>query len=156
MSTPDQAAERAKYHFFPEGEDAPYFNCAESVLLAGAETLGEVSEAIPRIATAFGGGLARQGDVCGAVTGGLMVIGLAEGRTRNTQSREPAYQAGEEFQKRFRAANGALTCRELTGCDMRTQEGRDRFNATNQHERCVRYVTMAAETAVELVDKPRS
>lgn len=58
------------------------FNCAESVLLATshekfAQSIGGI---IPRIATGFGGGIARNGDVCGALTGGVMAIGLALGR----------------------------------------------------------------------------
>jgi len=156
MNSFDMAAETAKRHFLPAAEGAPYFNCAESVLLAGAETLGLVSDAVPRIATAFGGGLSRQGHVCGALTGGLMVIGLAEGRSKNTESRDPSYQAGEELQRRFRAAHGALTCRELTGCDLSTREGQDRFKATNQNDQCCLFVAMAATTAVELVNKPHS
>ena len=84
---------------------------------------------LPRVATAFGGGLSRQGHVCGAVTGGLMAIGLALGRRAKTDSKEPAYAAGVELQRRFLAAFGTLNCRDLTGCDLSTPEGQALFEA---------------------------
>jgi len=49
------------------------YNCAESVLLAVSEANGATRQRaqslIPRIATGFGGGIARNGDVCGALVG---------------------------------------------------------------------------------------
>jgi C_GCAxxG_C_C family probable redox protein len=57
------------------------YNCAEAVLLATSQDAlrRKVGAVIPRIATGFGGGISRNGDVCGALTGGIMGIGLAGG-----------------------------------------------------------------------------
>ena len=52
------------------------FNCAQSVLAAFGPELGLSCEQCLRMACAFGGGIARQGRICGAVSGALMVIGL--------------------------------------------------------------------------------
>jgi len=57
------------------------YNCAESVLLAIAKDASEIDcDLIPKIATGFGGGISRQGYVCGAVSGAVMGFGLKYGR----------------------------------------------------------------------------
>ena len=56
------------------------FNCAQSVLSAFSEELGLTRETALKIACPFGGGMARQAETCGAVTGAFMVIGLKYGQ----------------------------------------------------------------------------
>ncbi len=53
----------------------PFYNCAQTTVLAFAEDLGTDEETLRRMASHFGGGM-KMGSVCGAVTGGLMVLGL--------------------------------------------------------------------------------
>lgn len=53
-----------------------HYNCAQSVLLPFAEDFGMSEEDVMRIAVHFGAGM-KMGSVCGAVTGGLMALGLA-------------------------------------------------------------------------------
>ncbi len=48
--------------------------CSEAVAMAGMKRLGRQSDLIPRIATGFGGGLSRTKSVCGALTGGVLVL----------------------------------------------------------------------------------
>ncbi len=55
-------------------------NCAESVLIIMADYYGWQNPAVPRIATAFGGGIAGMQYTCGAYTGGAMVLGMLMGR----------------------------------------------------------------------------
>ena len=55
---------------------SPHYNCAQSVLLPFAEDFGMSEEDVMRVAVHFGGGM-KMGAVCGAVTGGLMALGLA-------------------------------------------------------------------------------
>jgi C_GCAxxG_C_C family probable redox protein len=57
------------------------FLCSEAVLMALSECLGVSSEIIPRIATGFGAGVGRKGEVCGALLGGVMGLGLRFGRS---------------------------------------------------------------------------
>jgi C_GCAxxG_C_C family probable redox protein len=106
---------------------------------------------VPRVATAFGGGMAHQGNTCGAVTGSLMAIGLVRGRRSKTEPREPAYDPGAEFQRRFVAHFGALTCRELTGLDITTPEWSAAYTAAGGNQRCGDYLELAARTVAELV-----
>ncbi|MBQ1684385.1 MAG: C_GCAxxG_C_C family protein [Clostridia bacterium] len=53
----------------------PHYNCAQSVVIPFAETAGVPEETARLIAANFGGGMKRA-SVCGAVTGGLMALGL--------------------------------------------------------------------------------
>ena len=56
-----------------------------------------------------------------------------------------------ELQRRFVAHFGALTCRELTGCDITTPEGYAAYAAAGGNQRCGDYLEMAARTVVELI-----
>lgn len=101
-----------------------------------------------RIAGAFGAGMARTGETCGAVTGALMVIGLHHAKMKkdDDESRELAYALAQEFMDAFRERNGTLLCRELLGVDVGTPEGmrevreRDLFRTV-----CPKFVGDASE-----------
>ncbi|WP_300155287.1 C-GCAxxG-C-C family protein [Solidesulfovibrio sp.] len=102
--------ETERYAFETKG-----LNCAETLLRAGIDCLGIQSNGTPsRIATCFGGGLGRcQEELCGALAGGTMALGLAYGRDTAGDSAETAYEAAAEFRRRFVALHGASRCREL-------------------------------------------
>ena len=104
------------------------YNCAQAVFSVLAPRYGLEPETAARTACAFGGGMARGGDACGAVTGALMAIGLAlgGGRPGDTAAKEAAYGAAREFMKLFRERNGSVVCRELLGCEIGTPEGHER------------------------------
>ena len=82
--------------------------CAESVVMAIADAEGVESELLPRVATGFGGGMARTGGACGALTGAIMGVGLALGRSsgdrigRTRVRSDPARDRG--FRTRVRRA----------------------------------------------------
>ena len=67
----------------------------------------------------------KKGEVCGACTGALMVLGLLYGQTEkgDTASKIRAYDAAEAFLDRFAERNGSYRCNDLLGCDIRTEEG---------------------------------
>ena len=94
-------------------------NCAESTLKGVATYLGLESDAIYRIATPFGGGLARNGYLCGSLAAGLMLIGLKYGRTSPDQERKVANDQADLLLKKFMAEYGTINCRELTGIDLK-------------------------------------
>ena len=101
------------------------FNCAQSVFSVFAPELGLEMGAAARTATAFGGGIARSGATCGAVTGALMAIGLryGNGGPEDKEAKDRTYGIAREFMRRFEKSRGALACRELLGCDIGTPEG---------------------------------
>jgi len=121
------------------------------VLLALAEQQGIRSDVIPRIATAFCGGISRTGSLCGAVSGGVMGISLALGRNTPTESRDEAFAAVQGFLAAFEGRFGSLTCPGLTGCHLGTPEGRERFHREGRGSECHSYVGEAASMAAELI-----
>lgn len=126
--------------------------CAESVLLAVARAQGVESELVPKIATAFCGGMARTCGTCGAVTGGVMAIGLALGRSGADGSVQRSYAATQQLVRAFESEFGSRDCRDLLGgCDLGTPEGQARFKAEKLGERCRHYTGMAAETAARAI-----
>ncbi len=100
-------------------------NCAQSVVCPFAEELGADRDTCLRAATGFGAGMGRLAGICGAVTGGFMVLGLARGMRRpdEKQAKEETYGLVREMARRFTAAHSTVVCRELLGVDVGTPEG---------------------------------
>jgi C_GCAxxG_C_C family probable redox protein len=98
------------------------FNCTQSVFVAFAPQLGMGEREALKLASPFGGGVARRGQICGAVTGALMALGLAEGAD-TPAGKEDAYRLGQEFLQRFESRHATILCRELIDCDISTPEG---------------------------------
>ena len=96
-------------------------------MLAVCQELGTENEVIPRIASGFGGGIGGTGAVCGAVVGAVMAIGLKQGRDAPSEDRFGTWHLAQEFRRRFEAEMGHINCRELTGADLSTEEGRKQF-----------------------------
>jgi C_GCAxxG_C_C family probable redox protein len=90
--------------------------CSESVLRAcnDANDLG-LPESTYGIATPFGGGMSGLQLTCGAVTGGLMAIGLALGRQDVSEPVGPSFEAGKELHARFTERFGSDRCSQLLG-----------------------------------------
>lgn len=125
------------------------------MLLALAEQQGIRSDVIPSIATGFCGGLSRTANLCGAVSGAVMGISLALGRSTPSQSRDAAFAAVQSFLAQFEQRFSSLTCLGLTGCHLGTPEGRERFHAEGRSTDCRSYVSQAARMAGELIQPPQ-
>lgn len=99
------------------------FNCSQAVFTTYATELGLDEEVALKIATQFGGG-ARKGEMCGAVSGALMVLGLKYGHchAEDMEEKGKAYQIAEDFMNRFIVENGTVVCRELLGYDVSKNE----------------------------------
>ncbi len=95
------------------------FNCSQAVLTAFASDYGISEELALKIGTSFGGG-ARNGEICGAVSGALMVIGLKYGHyhAEDIVEKQRAYKIAVDYTTRFRNVNGAIVCRDLLGYDL--------------------------------------
>ncbi len=131
------------------------YNCAESVLLAIAEGVLKVKhDLIPKIATGFGGGISRQGCICGAVSGAIMGLGLKYGRSSPEELRARTYNRVEEFLRQFRAKHRSIVCKELCGCDLSTIEGIRKFRDENVHaEKCTSFVSTAVKIFTILINE---
>lgn len=87
-------------------------HCAEAVLTAVLEQTGRPGEGIaPRAATCFGGGVGRtHEDMCGALAGGLVALGLALGRCTPQKNWDRAAAAGAGLRGRFLQTAGSTRC----------------------------------------------
>ena len=107
-----------------------------------------------RVAGAFGGGMARRGETCGAVTGAFMVIGLKHGKTKSDDddAREETYELVSEFIRRFQKRNKTILCRELLGHDLGTEAGREIIMEQNLIvTRCPEFVRAAGEILEDIL-----
>lgn len=100
-------------------------NCSQSVLTAFEPEHRLPAETCFAVASPFGAGVARRAEMCGAVSGALMVLGLRHGGGQGEVRvrKERAYAAAQRFLAQFEAAHGSLLCRKLLGHDMSTPEG---------------------------------
>ncbi len=100
------------------------FHCSQSVLAAFADELGITEEQALKLGACFGSGM-RKGEVCGACTGALMVLGLKYGQyiKDDMESRIRANTVNDRFLNDFKGKNGSYICNELLKCDITTQEG---------------------------------
>lgn len=127
--------------------------CAEGVVLALAKAQGVESDLLPKVATAFCSGMAGTCGPCGALTGAVMGIGLALGRSRAGEPTNPSYTATQQLIREFEQAFGARNCKDLLGCDLGTPEGQATFRNNRLHERCAEYTGKATEIAARLISE---
>lgn len=116
-------------------------------MLAVASEMDVDSDVLLRIATPFCSGMARTSGMCGAVTGGVMAIGLSLGREDPEASTGPSYEATQRFLEEFVERFGSSNCTELTGCDLSTPEGRAAYPDSSSRALCSEFVRWAAEAA---------
>lgn len=135
--------------YFVEG-----FNCAESVSKALSEALGLNAENAVRTATPFGGGVAGKGYLCGAVSGAMIALGLSKGRVTSKGDRGPCNKVAEKFVDDFLNEFSSLSCRDIIGVDLQTEEGRKRHKEHLRNEKCCPIVKFAAETMYNLIKAP--
>lgn len=93
------------------------YNCAQAVFLTFAEELGMEKETALRLSSSFGGGLGGLREVCGAVNGMAMAVGLAKGYTGKhvPEEKKEHYQRIQRMAEEFEKENGSIICRELLG-----------------------------------------
>ena len=128
------------------------FNCAQSVMLAMQAFWGIEEPVEPKVAAAFGSGIGRQGSLCGALTGGVLAIGIRFGTNiPHSKTRHAAYARAQELYRRFQQRCGSVFCRELIGYDLTdSDELNAARNADAVHTGCVRFVDTAVEILTEL------
>jgi C_GCAxxG_C_C family probable redox protein len=124
------------------------FNCAQSILAAFGVDLGLERDTALKLASPFGAGMARTGQVCGAVTGAVMVIGLKFGAANSWNKIQKArvQKRAQQFIERFRERHSDINCCELIGVDLGTEAGRKEAKRLKIFEsRCMNFVRDAAE-----------
>jgi C_GCAxxG_C_C family probable redox protein len=114
------------------------FNCSQSILLTMQE-LYDMKDLVLKAATGFGGGVGNMGDMCGALSGGVMAIGLRYGRSRLEQNeeKERTYRYCAEWMRRFTANFGSGRCRDILKVDLRDPDKRKAYwSVPENREKC--------------------
>ena len=131
-------------------------NCSQAVLGAFEDVTGLDRDTAMRLASSFGGGLGRMREVCGAVSGAAMVLGLVRGSADPTDhaAKTAHYHLVQEFARRFRVCHGSIICRELlNGADSPGPDPEKRGAAYYKKRPCADIVEQAAVILDDLLDE---
>jgi C_GCAxxG_C_C family probable redox protein len=134
------------------------FNCAQSVFLAYSGSLGITRKDALRISCGLGAGMGRKQEVCGALTGAILLIGCLHGSTEenDSASKDRTYQLVRELMDRFSQKYETCLCRELLGCDMMTEEGQKMLKESSFHEtKCARYIRDVGDIIEDILPELR-
>jgi C_GCAxxG_C_C family probable redox protein len=99
------------------------FGCAQSVASVFAEELGIDEVTAQKVALGLGGGIGRQGEICGALSGGVLVLGMKYGVNNmdgeaNKTVKNNIYDLDQKLVSQFRERTGAIHCNDILGFDM--------------------------------------
>lgn len=86
-------------------------NCSQAVFTAFAPDLGLSEETALAVSIGLGGGIGRMREVCGAVSGSAMLVGLKYPELDKTEVYEKVRMIVDEFKK----TNHSIVCKELLG-----------------------------------------
>lgn len=123
------------------------FYCSEAVVSSIRSNFElDIPEWVISMASGFPIGIGRSKCLCGAVSGGVMALGLFFGRTKQGDPKvEKNLEVAKELHDYFKEANGknALCCRILT----------KEFNmGQGEHkEQCIAYTGLVAAKVAEIV-----
>ncbi len=129
------------------------YNCAQSVFYCFCGDLGFDKNIALKLATGFGGGMGLKEEVCGAVSGGIMVLGAKYGRGENADRSptELTYKKTRELMDRFAAKHGTYICRKLLGgCELTTEEGQKHYKDNDLFNKVCR---PCVQSVVEILEE---
>lgn len=129
------------------------FNCAQSVIFSFAKDLGVDENMALKTACGLGAGMGRKEEVCGAVTGGILVIGTKYGRGAGDDrtATEMTYAKTRELMDSFAVRHGTFICRKLlNGCELTTAEGQKQFKENDLLNKTCK---PCVQSVVEILEK---
>ena len=123
------------------------YNCAQAVAVAFSDVTGIDKELSSRLACSFGGGMGRMREVCGAVSGMLMVAGVLYGYDNpgNDEVKMAHYALVQELCRQFREETGSIVCREILKNPPSDPAPTPRTEEFYKMRPCARMVYLAAE-----------
>jgi C_GCAxxG_C_C family probable redox protein len=126
-------------------------HCAQAVFATYGEHLGSGKvdfETCMKISSAFSGGVAHTGNICGAVNGGLMALGLKHG---GSPMEARVNEAAVLFMDEFKALNGTIVCRKLIDHDLLTDDDVKHAFEVGVFKNCPKYVEDACRILERLL-----
>ncbi len=131
------------------------FNCAQSVLYSFCDDLNIDKDTALKISCGFGGGMGRNGEVCGAVTGGIIAIGAKYGKNSfgNKEDTEITFSKTRELMNTFTKTHGTYICRKLINeCDLTTEDGQKNYKELDlKNKVCKKCITSAVEYLEKII-----
>ena len=132
------------------------YNCSQSVFVAFCdETSLDIEDAL-KISSSFGAGMGRLREVCGAVSGMFMVVGMKYGYTDPTDKSKKSehYKLIQSLAKRFENKNQSIICRELLKLTLKHEAPipEDRTEAYYKKRPCAELVEYAAQILDEYIE----
>ena len=123
------------------------YNCAQAVAVAFCDVTGMEPKATAKLASSFGGGMGRMREVCGAVSGMLMVAGVLYGydAADDEESKKAHYALVQELAGQFRDQVGSIVCREILKTPPSDPAPTPRTAEFYKMRPCARMVYLAAE-----------
>lgn len=148
MSNPSKAHRAADLH--KQG-----FNCCQAMAIIYGPQFGLAADQAAKVAAGFGGGIGRMGDICGALSGAIMILGLKYGATdpKDKATKMKTYQIVGKVVERFKQACGSTDCRDLLGFDLSTPEGSLRAQQPGVFIKCPDFVREAGEILEDILSK---
>ena len=127
------------------------YNCAQAMMVAYCDETGLTPEFAARMASSFGGGMGRMREVCGAVSGMLMVAGLLYGYEipGDDVSKKAHYHLVQHLAGKFRESAGSIVCREILKNPPSDPNPTPRTAEFYAQRPCARMLVLAAEVLDE-------
>ena len=129
------------------------YNCAQSVVVAFCDVTGLTPDFSAKMASSFGGGMGRMREVCGAVSGMLMVAGLLYGYDTpgDDVSKKAHYTLVQELAGKFRQEVGSIVCREILKNPPSDPNPTPRTSEFYKKRPCARMVMLAGKILDEYI-----
>ena len=122
------------------------YNCAQAVFAAFADLMGMEKDYAARLSSSFGGGMGRMREVCGAVSGMLMVLGALYGYDApgDDEIKLGHYSVVQALAGKFRETAGTIVCREILNNPPDDPKPTPRTEDFYKHRPCAHMVYLAA------------
>ena len=133
-----------------------YGSCCSGVLAAYAAEAGMDQDLAGAAGRGMAGGIGGLGNVCGAVSGAVMAIGLKmtdEGNINDVEAGFKTMEIVREFVARFEEQHSSIQCMELIGYDISSTEKSTLAMKENAFEKCPGYVESAVRILDDLLEK---
>ena len=123
------------------------YNCAQAVAAAFSDLTGFTPEYTAKMMSAFGGGMGRMREVCGAVSGMLLVTGILYGYdpTAGDDVKQAHYALVQKLAGQFRKEVGSIICRELLENPPSDPNPTPRTKEFYEKRPCSRFVMLAVK-----------
>lgn len=129
------------------------YNCAQAVAMAFSDVTGIDEKLSAKIASSFGGGIGRMREVCGALSGMYMVLGVLYGydNADENEGKKRLYSDVQALAEKFKAENGSIICREILKNPPSNPTPAERTEEYYSSRPCVRMVMTAATLLDEFI-----